>query len=195
LDRLADAGAVLEPVDEPELEQVDARMGYAIVLCEAARWWHHFAADRLGMSLMDLAEEIASRDVRDLFERLEALSIGLRPDCQAAMAHGRPALQARCASIFAERSLDALLTATVPVQPPFVGEDDDLVADGVALPTFPTLTEACALAAVAGLPSLSIPAGLDAGGLPVGLLLDGPAGGDRRLLAVGAAVERVVGMR
>ncbi|MEO1115817.1 MAG: amidase family protein [Pseudomonadota bacterium] len=42
---------------------------------------------------------------------------------------------------------------------------------------------------IAGIPGLSLPIGLTAEGLPVGLELDGPAFSDRHLLALGLAVE------
>ena len=45
----------------------------------------------------------------------------------------------------------------------------------------------------AGIPSLSIPAGLTAGGLPVGMQIDGPLGSDTNLLAIGMAIEAVWG--
>jgi Asp-tRNA(Asn)/Glu-tRNA(Gln) amidotransferase A subunit family amidase len=45
----------------------------------------------------------------------------------------------------------------------------------------------------AGIPGLSLPAGLTTEGLPVGLELDGPLGSDRRLLAIGVAFEQVLG--
>src|SRR5438132_10650188 len=45
----------------------------------------------------------------------------------------------------------------------------------------------------AGIPGVSVPIGLTGEGLPVGLELDGPAGSDRRLLAVARAVEGVFG--
>nr|AEV57144.1 indole acetimide hydrolase [uncultured bacterium] len=44
----------------------------------------------------------------------------------------------------------------------------------------------------AGIPGLSLPAGIGPDGLPVGLELDGPAGSDRDLLAIGAALETVL---
>jgi mandelamide amidase len=44
----------------------------------------------------------------------------------------------------------------------------------------------------AGLPSLSVPAGDTAEGLPVGLELVGPSGDDRRLLRIGEAVEATI---
>jgi mandelamide amidase len=46
----------------------------------------------------------------------------------------------------------------------------------------------------AGIPSLALPAGLGpTTGLPVGLSLDGPVGTDRRILALGMAIEQVLG--
>ena len=44
----------------------------------------------------------------------------------------------------------------------------------------------------AGAAALSLPAGLTAAGLPVGLELDGPAGSDRTLLAIGRAMEAIM---
>jgi mandelamide amidase len=40
---------------------------------------------------------------------------------------------------------------------------------------------------------LSVPLGRTQAGLPVGLELDGPAGSDRRLLAIGLALEKLFG--
>ena len=45
----------------------------------------------------------------------------------------------------------------------------------------------------AGIPGLSLPAGLTAAGLPVGIEIDGPVGSDARLLAIGLAFEQVLG--
>jgi mandelamide amidase len=45
----------------------------------------------------------------------------------------------------------------------------------------------------AGIPSVSIPAGLTSGGLPVGMQIDGPLGSDSNLLAIGMGIEAVWG--
>ena len=46
----------------------------------------------------------------------------------------------------------------------------------------------------AGLPGLQLPIGIGASSkLPVGLELDGPAGSDRRLVAIGLALENLFG--
>ena len=45
----------------------------------------------------------------------------------------------------------------------------------------------------AGLPGLSLYAGMTPAGLPVGLEIDGPVGSDAKLLAVGLAIEALLG--
>jgi mandelamide amidase len=45
----------------------------------------------------------------------------------------------------------------------------------------------------AGIPGLVAPAGLTRDGLPVGIELDAPQGTDRGLLALGRAVEGILG--
>jgi Asp-tRNA(Asn)/Glu-tRNA(Gln) amidotransferase A subunit family amidase len=44
----------------------------------------------------------------------------------------------------------------------------------------------------AGIPGISLPAGLSNDGMPIGVELDGPSGSDRRLLAIAEAVERIL---
>jgi mandelamide amidase len=41
------------------------------------------------------------------------------------------------------------------------------------------------------LPGISLPVGLTAGGLPVGIAIDGPENSDRQLLAVAAILEQI----
>jgi len=62
--------------------------------------------------------------------------------------------------------------------------------EGEQVPTFATFIRHTDYASNAGLPGISLPAGLVEAGLPVGLDLDGPEGSDRRLLAIAAAIER-----
>ena len=45
----------------------------------------------------------------------------------------------------------------------------------------------------AGIPGLVLPVGLTAGGLPVALEFDAPAGSDRALLSIGASLEQALG--
>ena len=63
---------------------------------------------------------------------------------------------------------------------------------GQQMPMFPTLIRNTDPGSNAGLPGISIPVGLTASGLPVGLELDGACGSDRHLLRVAAAIECVL---
>ena len=89
-----------------------------------------------------------------------------------------------------EEGVDLLATPTLPVSPPRLSALDDLdfyravnrdmlCATGAA-----SMLDMCAI---------SLPVGLDDGGIPVGLQLIGPAGGDRELLDWAVAAERVLG--
>ncbi len=64
---------------------------------------------------------------------------------------------------------------------------------GNQVPTFQTYLRNTDGASIAGLPSISIPAGLSSDGLPIGLLLDGAFMNDRHLLQVAATVEQILG--
>ena len=74
-----------------------------------------------------------------------------------------------------------------------IGVGWDIVPlNGKPAPTFVTFVRNSGPGSVAGIPGLSLPSGMTVAGLPVGIELSGPAGGDRRLLAIGAAVEALL---
>jgi len=62
--------------------------------------------------------------------------------------------------------------------------------DGVAQENYLDWMRSCYLISVTGLPAISIPCGFTSDGLPVGLQLVGPPGGDLRLLRIAAAIEQ-----
>jgi Asp-tRNA(Asn)/Glu-tRNA(Gln) amidotransferase A subunit family amidase len=62
-----------------------------------------------------------------------------------------------------------------------------------SLETFQRLARNVDPGSNAGLPGLSLPAGLSADGLPIGLEVDGLPGADRQILAVGMALEPLLG--
>lgn len=100
------------------------------------------------------------------------------------MQRHRPALRRLYAETFSRRRLDALVFPTVPQ----VAMPADALASSAA--TFARVIRNTDPGSNAALPGLQIPIALGARtGLPVGLALDGPAGSDRRLLAIGLALE------
>lgn len=90
--------------------------------------------------------------------------------------------------LFARHRLDAFVFPTTPIVAPLARPD-------VSEPEhFSLLIQNTEPSASAGLPGIQLPVGIGATtGLPVGLELDGHAGDDRRLLAIGIALENLLG--
>lgn len=93
--------------------------------------------------------------------------------------------------LFGGLRLDAVAFPTVPVTAPLVG------ATTVQLPSgerdvFEAVTATETPASLAGIPALTVPAGQDHDGMPFALELDGPAGTDRRLIAIGATLATLL---
>ncbi len=86
--------------------------------------------------------------------------------------------------------VDLLVTPTVPITPPRVADITELADYRRA--NMLALRNTC-LANLAGLCALTIPAGLDAQGLPTGLQLMAPAGAEQRLLTFAMALEHHLG--
>jgi mandelamide amidase len=110
------------------------------------------------------------------------------PIYKAAMEQARPALLRHFNDTFKTYGIDALVGPTTPRV---------AVAQGPtasSLETFLTFIRNTDPGSNAGIPGLTIPAGLGPStGLPVGLSLDGPRGSDERLLALGMAIEELLG--
>jgi mandelamide amidase len=64
---------------------------------------------------------------------------------------------------------------------------------GRRMPLDEAMSRNIAPGSTTGLPGLVLPAGLTPSGLPVALEFDGPAGSDRSVLALGLALEAVLG--
>jgi aspartyl-tRNA(Asn)/glutamyl-tRNA(Gln) amidotransferase subunit A len=88
---------------------------------------------------------------------------------------------------------DAVLTPTAAIQPPRIGEKAQVEGDppGSELYTFMRFTVALN---VTGYPAISLPAGLDRDGLPVGLQVIGKPRADTALLDVAQRIETVLGV-
>ena len=70
-----------------------------------------------------------------------------------------------------------------------IGEDETTILNGEAVPTFTTFIRHTSPGSVAGIPGLSLPAGMSPEGLPVGMALDSAFNNDEELLAIGMAIE------
>ncbi len=197
LRRLREAGAVLVPCDAGGIGELFAAGAMSISLYEILPALDaYFARHGRAFDAVALTAAVVSPDVRPLFERLlDERRVGAET---YAHAHGvlRPRMRAAHRRCFADHGIEALVFPTTPLPASLIGEDDTVSLRGRRVSTFSTYIRNSGPAGMSGLPSISLPAGLDADGLPVGIELDGPAHSDTRLLAIAQAIEAVMpGMR
>ena len=83
---------------------------------------------------------------------------------------------------------DVLALPTVQVLPFPVEQEWVTSINGVPQPTYIDWLRSCSRITVTLHPAISVPVGVTASGLPVGLQLVGPYGADRRLLEIAAAI-------
>lgn len=190
LRRLEDAGVVLVEGDVRDVAELDRAAGFPIALYEAVADLARYLRDHeIALDLPALVAEVSSPDVR----RLLSGSIGddrISDALYLAALHDhRPALQRAYRDFFARLSVSAAIFPTTPLPAALIGEDETCELNGRRVPTFLTFTRNTAPGSLAGIPGLSLPAGMTSAGLPIGIALDGPAGQDRRLLELAMAIE------
>ena len=194
LGRLAAAGAVLVEADVTGLEALNATVAGTISDYEFPRdLAAYLAASGSGLSLEDVIAGLASPDLIETFaNEVRGPNAPSEAAYRAALEVGRPAVQAAFRDHFRAHRLEAIAfpTTSQPARP--IGEET-LLVESVRVPVFVTYLRNARPATTAGLPALSIPAGVTPAGLPVGLELDGPRGTDRRLLALARSVEIELG--
>ena len=197
LDKLRAAGVTLVDVDMPHLMEINGAVGFPVALYEAHDdMVAYLARYPTGIDIAKLTAGIASPDVKGTFEglvmprKLPAANgvVDAKPAYDNAMRVARPQLQKLYGETFARNKLDALIFPTVPrvalAATPEASSPEN----------FSALIQNTDPGSNAGIPGIQLPSGLGATtGLPVGLELDGPAGSDRKLLAIGLAVERELG--
>lgn len=195
--RLTEAGAVLVDVDMPDLFAQNEKVSFVVALHEPIAdipaW---LAASGIeGITLADIAAGVASPDVIGAFGAITTDAFGAAYD--DVMAVQRPALQAIYAAYFRDHGVDAILFPTCIAPAPVIdevnGSGDMSVDGGDPVPTFGTMIRNTDPGSNAGLPGLSLYAGMTQGGLPVGLEIDGPVGSDARLLGLGLSIEAILG--
>lgn len=197
LAKLKAAGVTVVDVAMPTLAGLNGNVGFPVALYEAYDdMVAYLARYNTGVSIQQLAAAAVSPDVKGTYDalviprKLPAPSglVDAAPIYKAAMEVHRPALIKLYADTFASQRLDALVFPTVPrVALPATPESS-------SLENFGLLIQNTDPGSNAGVPGIQLPMGLGATSkLPVGLELDGPAGSDRKLIAIGMAVEKLLG--
>jgi Asp-tRNA(Asn)/Glu-tRNA(Gln) amidotransferase A subunit family amidase len=190
LARLARAGVTLVEADLDTVPELNEKVSFPIVLYETSRLLPAYLAHHLpGTTPDQLVAGIASPDVKEIVG--DALA-GAVPEAayREALEIYRPRLQQAYADYFRKYRVEAVIFPTTPLPARPLQQDMSEVRLGDEnVPTFPTYIRNTDPGSNAGIPGISLPAGVSPEGLPVGIELDGPAGSDRRLLAIAAAVE------
>lgn len=195
--RLAAAGVELVEADIAGLSDANAKVSMPVALHEPIADIPAYleASGISGITLADIAAQIASPDVQGAFAAITADAFGNAYD-DAVNVH-RPALQKLYAEYLSSNRLDGVLfPTTIAPAPPIdkaKGSGEMTVDGGKPVPTFDTMIRNTDPGSNAGIPGLSLFAGMTKSGLPVGLEIDGPIGSDRELLALGLAIETVLG--
>jgi Asp-tRNA(Asn)/Glu-tRNA(Gln) amidotransferase A subunit family amidase len=195
--KLADAGAVLVDVDMAGIFEQNGKLSFPIALHEPIADIPAYlkASGIEGITLADITAKIASPDVKGAFGAITADAFGAAyPDAIAVL---RPALQNMYEAYFRDNNLDAMLFPTT-VAPAVVidaekGSGEMSINGGKPVPTFDTMIRNTDPGSNAGIPGLSLFAGMTPGGLPVGLEIDGPVGSDTKLLGLGLSIEGILG--
>jgi len=190
---LQQAGVTLIEADMPDIAQHNERVGFPLVLFEAKPLLEAYVAANLpGKTLDDLIAEISSPDV---IEVMTSIANGVIPETlyQEALEKHRPLMQQAYREYFREYRVDAIIFPTMPLTArPIEGSLEAVELNGEMVPTFPTYIHNTDPASNAGIPGLTIPAGVAENGMPIGIEIDGPEDSDQRLLAIGAAIEELL---
>lgn len=132
-----------------------------------------------------------SPDVKVLMERFGPggpMAVSQEAYVDARDVH-RPAMQRLLAEYFSQHRLSAMLFPATMTPATPIGEAETVQIAGRSVPFATAIARNITPGSTVGLPGLVIPGGLTRAGLPVGVELDGPAGADRQLLAIGLAVQ------
>ncbi len=195
--KLADAGVVLVDVDMPGLFEQNGKVSFVVALHEPIADIPAYlrVSGIEGITLADIAAEIASPDVAGAFGAITADAFGAAyPD---AIDVQRPLLQKMYQAYFRDNNLDGILFPTTIAPAPLIdaekGSGEMSINGGAPVPVFDTMVRNTDPASNAGIPGLSLFAGMTPGGLPVGLEIDGPLGSDTKLLGLGLSIETILG--
>lgn len=202
--KLADAGVVFVDADLVGIMALNDAISFPIALHEPVAAIPAYLSVNSApvTTVAQVMAGLASPDVQGAFGAIAVDYYGAA--YAAAMVPttgGRAQLQKLYKDYFAAQGVACVLFPTTLLAPPKIdaakGSDKlSYTVGGVEQKdkdTFTTCIRNTDPCTNAGIPSLSIPAGLTSGGLPVGMQIDGPLGSDSNLLAIGMGIEAVWG--
>ncbi len=191
--RLRAAGVALVDVELPEVGALTGQIGFPVALYETGKLLPTYLQRyRPGLGFAAFIESIASPDVKAILTNNMKTPVSEKVYRQAMQVH-RPRLQRVYQACFAEHQVQALLFPTTPITARRTREVSDTIDwNGEPTPVFNTYIRNTDPGSNAGLPGLSLPLARPVGQLPAGIAIDGPPMSDRRLLAIGIAIEALM---
>jgi indoleacetamide hydrolase len=182
--------------DLANIGDLDAKVSFPVALFEVMTDLPAYLKKyNAGVDLQQLQAGLGSPDVKGL---IGAMLEGKPPTIPEAVYKealaGRPAFQKAFADYFAGNNLVGMIFPTTPAPAQVIATSGDTFdLNGQKAPTFPTFIRNADPGSNAGIPGITVNAGMSASGLPIGIALDGPANSDRELLAIALAMEQVLG--
>ena len=193
LSKLTKAGVTLTDVDVPDSGKLNDE-GFPMVFFETYRnvldYFAHLESGFAELSFEQIAERTGSPDVTAIFRQIAARDV--TPAQYAAANESRNELRARYQRTFAESGVDGLIFPTAPYLANELGNDLTITYDGVERDLFPVATRNVGPGGLAGAPQVSLPVTRTRGALPTGLTLEGPIGGDDRILVLAEVLEGLI---
>ncbi len=194
LDLLASSSKALIEVDLENIGELNDMVGFPVALYEARRDMNNYlAAFAPGISIEDILDQVASPDVREVYTSVVSGAAVAEETYRDAINVHRPKMQKVFSDYFTDNNLDAMVIPTVPLTARPIGHDVTVELNGRQHPTMPVIIRNTDPSGNAGIPSLSVAAGLASNQLPVGVCFEGPAGSDRKILAIGKALQDEIG--
>lgn len=187
--RLQQAGVTLVEAELEGMRDLLRDTGRAIAFYETPRDMATYLAGSGAETTLDrIVEALGSPDVAAIFADMRQNPVS-QDAYRAAREDRMPRVQALFQDYFAGNDLAAIIFPATALPACPIGDDDQVSLCGRSVSTFAAYLRNTEPASIAGLPGIALPAGLSPGGLPIGIELDGPAGSDRGLLAIAAAIE------
>ena len=198
VERLRDVGVRFVEADLDGVPEANAPAAFPIALYEIGQDFPaYLAASGGNMTWADVQAQVKSPDVQGALAAARGVT---REAYERAMQVYRPRMQRLYADYFRRLGVDGTIFPTVPVPAPLIDPSFSgaISINGKPQPGGPAAEFSVTIRntdadSVAGIPGISVPAGMTRSGLPVGVELDGPLGSDARLLSIGLAVEAVLG--
>ncbi len=196
LQRLRRAGVQLVEANIPQLAELNDKVSFPVVLYETSQLLPAYLQRNLpNASVQDLLAQIASPDVSEVVGSAMSGAID-ESTYRQALNVDRPRLQAAYADYFSNNRVRAILFPTTPLPArPITADLSTVALGGRQVPTFPSYIRNTDPGSNAGIPGISLPAGVSSEGLPIGLELDGPVGSDQQLLGIAVAIETLLAAR